>query len=220
MRLRWRREARSASLCHVSGARLVPVPHLAHASRVRRKRRLLGGALALALLGTTIASGCGRAGSGMAPGKARDAGPTCDGQFDPNAVTAVLEAQSKAWNDGDIEGFLGGYERSEALVFTSGGHVRRGFEETRTKFRARYGSASDSMGHLSFDMLDVRGLGRCRDAAVVLGRWRVTDSAEAGSGVFSVLLERDAGGAWHIVHDHTSSDPEPLPPGTDAPPSP
>ena len=61
------------------------------------------------------------------------------------------------------------------------------------------------MGQLTFELLDVRPLGSCSDAAVVLGRWKLTDTSVAGSGVFSVILERH-GERWEIVHDHTSSD--------------
>jgi ketosteroid isomerase-like protein len=59
------------------------------------------------------------------------------------------------------------------------------------------------MGHLDFEILDVRGLGD--DGAVVLGRWRLTDTPEAGAGVFSLAFLR-TGEGWRIVHDHTSAD--------------
>lgn len=117
----------------------------------------------------------------------------------------VLERQREAWNAGDLDGFLAGYERSDALLFTSGGKIRRGFDETREKYRARYGDARETMGVLMFEILDVRALGQCSDAAIVLGRWTVSESPEAGSGVFSVILERRAD-TWLIVHDHTSAD--------------
>lgn len=137
-------------------------------------------------------------------GCARDEAPACEGTFDEAAVVAVLDEQSAAWNRGDLDGFLAGYEQSEKLLFTSGANIRRGFEETREKYRARYGQAQDTMGQLSFEILDVRGLGSCAEAAVVLGRWSVTGTAVAGAGVFSVILERQADG-WKIVHDHTSA---------------
>lgn len=121
-------------------------------------------------------------------------------------MVAVLEEQREAWNAGDLDGFLAGYERSEALLFTSGAKIRRGFEETREKYLARYGSARETMGELRFEILDVRALGSCSDAAIVLGRWQLTETPEAGSGVFSVILERQ-GESWRIVHDHTSADP-------------
>jgi ketosteroid isomerase-like protein len=141
---------------------------------------------------------------GLAAGCARDEAPACGGPFDEAAVVQVLDEQRAAWNRGDLDGFLAGYERSERLLFTSGGNIRRGFDETRDKYRARYGQAPETMGQLRFEVLDVRPLGSCADAAVVLGRWEVTDTAVAGAGVFSVILERH-GERWEIVHDHTSS---------------
>ncbi len=131
----------------------------------------------------------------------------CAEKFDEAAVVAVLDGQRAAWNAGDLDGFLAGYEQSDALLFTSGAKIRQGFDETREKYRARYGSAGDTMGQLSFEILDVRAIGRCSDGAIVLGRWAVSASPEAGSGVFSVILERHEG-AWEIIHDHTSADPQ------------
>jgi len=40
-------------------------------------------------------------------------------------VAAVLEAQASAWNRGDIAGYMEGYWKSDSLLFTSGGAVRR-----------------------------------------------------------------------------------------------
>ncbi|WP_181234552.1 YybH family protein [Enhygromyxa salina] len=136
--------------------------------------------------------------------------PPCPGAYDEAAVVAVLETQRAAWNQGDLDGFLAGYEPSEALLFTSGASIRQGFEETRDKYRARYGDAPETMGTLAFEILDVRALGQCADAAIVLGRWALTDTPEAGAGVFSVILEK-RGASWQIVHDHTSAEILPVP---------
>lgn len=61
----------------------------------------------------------------------------------------------------------------------------------------------------AFEVLQVTPLGA--DGAVVLGRWRLTETPSPGSGVFSLVLER-RGSVWRIVHDHTSSDPTPVAP--------
>jgi ketosteroid isomerase-like protein len=143
---------------------------------------------------------------GLGAGGCGDRSEDCTQGFDEAAVVAVLDGQREAWNAGELDGFLAGYEQSEALVFTSGAKIRRGYTETREKYRARYGEARETMGVLSFEILDVRPLGRCSDAAIVLGRYAVRESPEAGSGVFSVILERRAD-SWLIVHDHTSADP-------------
>lgn len=125
---------------------------------------------------------------------------------DDQAVRAVLAAQMDAWNRGDLDGFLDGYAREPALVFTSGAKIRRGWQETHDTFLARYGEAKDTMGKLAFEVLGVQAVGG--DGAVVLGRWSL-DGPNAGSGVFSVVLERRADG-WKVIHDHTSSAPPPV----------
>ena len=122
---------------------------------------------------------------------------------DRAAVEAVLAAQADAWNRGDLAGYMDGYARTDDLVFTSGAQIRRGWQETRDKYQARYGSDPSTMGRLTFELLGVQPVGA--DGAVVLGRWRL-DGPQAGSGVFSVVLERRPEG-WRVVHDHTSSDP-------------
>ncbi|MDC0717331.1 YybH family protein [Nannocystis bainbridge] len=133
---------------------------------------------------------------------------------DRRAVEGVLSEQAEAWNHGDLEGFLRAYEPSEALVFTSGGAIRRGFVAARARYLERYGARGiESMGHLEFTVVDVRGIGR--DAAVVLGRWRLTQTEAAGAGVFTLVLQRDARG-WTIVHDHTSVDSAGPPPAAGA----
>jgi ketosteroid isomerase-like protein len=122
---------------------------------------------------------------------------------DDAAVRAVLHTQQDAWNRGDLEAFMVGYARTPDLVFTSGGNIRRGWQDTYDKYRARYGGDHAGMGHLDFEVLGVQPLGA--DGAIVLGRWRLTETPNAGGGVFSLGFARtDAG--WRIVHDHTSLD--------------
>ncbi|MCC6996318.1 MAG: DUF4440 domain-containing protein [Deltaproteobacteria bacterium] len=120
---------------------------------------------------------------------------------DDAAVRAVLETQREAWNRGDLDAFMAGYARADELTFTSGGHIQRGFAATQARYRERYGDGAAGMGQLDFELLAVQGVGA--DGAVVLGRWRLTGTASAGGGVFSVVLERQAAG-WRVIHDHTS----------------
>ena len=121
----------------------------------------------------------------------------------------MLAAQQSAWNRGDLDGYMAGYLRAEELVFTSGSKVRRGWQETYDKYKARYGTDPATMGALAFEILGVQQLGA--DGAIVLGRWMLTNTPNAGSGIFSVALRRTDRG-WLVVHDHTSSDPPPINP--------
>lgn len=131
--------------------------------------------------------------------------------FDPSATRATiyetLERQRQAWNRGDLDAYMDGYAHDPDLVFTSGGKIRRGWDETLAAYRKRYGSDHASMGQLAFEVLGIQIVGEA--GAVVLGRWRLTSTPEAGQGVFSVVYEkRPEGGrdVWKIVHDHTSLD--------------
>jgi uncharacterized protein (TIGR02246 family) len=125
---------------------------------------------------------------------------------DDAAVRAVLTTQRDAWNRGDLDAFMAGYLHSPDLVFTSGGQIRHGYDETIAKYRAKYGADRSTMGHLSFEILQVQQLGA--DGAIVLGRWKLTDTPNAGGGVFSLGFQRTRDG-WRIIHDHTSSDAAP-----------
>lgn len=124
---------------------------------------------------------------------------------DREAIAGLLADQVAAWNRGDLDGFLRAYEPSEALVFTSGGAINRGFTATRARYLQRYAArGSETMGHLALELLEIRALGR--DGAVALGRWSLSATAAAGEGVFTLALLRTAAG-WRIVHDHTSLAP-------------
>ncbi len=120
---------------------------------------------------------------------------------DRAAITTVLERQIAAWNRGDLAGYMDGYARTPALVFTSGSKVRRGWQDAFDHYQARYATDPRAMGTLTFDIDSIDAVGA--DGAVVLGRWDLTNSEHPGHGVFTLVLERRPEG-WRIVHDHTS----------------
>jgi ketosteroid isomerase-like protein len=129
-------------------------------------------------------------------------------RFEPDdraAIRSVLERQVEAWNRGDLAGYMEGYARSPALIFTSGGNVRRGWQNAFDHYQARYATDPKAMGVLRFQIESIDPVGPVGgDGAVVLGRWELTGTAQAGRGVFSLVLERRPEG-WRIIHDHTSA---------------
>ena len=125
---------------------------------------------------------------------------------DDQAIRGVIAAQAAAWNRGDLDGYMAGYAHSPELVFTSGGNIRHGYDETLAKYRAKYGSDKSTMGALGLEVISIQHMGA--DGAIVLGRWKLTATPNAGGGVFSIAFERTSAG-WRIVHDHTSADPKP-----------
>lgn len=121
----------------------------------------------------------------------------------------ILDAQSEAWNRGDIDGFMHHYWQSDRLTFSSDGHTRRGWTETKARYEQRY-PTPERMGQLEFTDLEAHLLGD--NAALMLGRWHLTREPDPIGGVFSLVFEL-IDGQWKIIHDHTSSTPpEEVPP--------
>jgi uncharacterized protein (TIGR02246 family) len=116
------------------------------------------------------------------------------------AVEAMLRTQEQAWNDGNLDGFMEHYWKSDALTFSSGGDTTRGWTATRDRYRTRY-PTRETMGRLTLTDFEITPLGD--SAALVLGRWQVARDSEPLAGNFS-LVTRKIDGRWVVVHDHTS----------------
>jgi ketosteroid isomerase-like protein len=117
------------------------------------------------------------------------------------AIRAVLDAQTAAWNRGDVEGFMDGYERSDQTVFVSGDTITRGWQTVLDRYKKSY-DTREKMGTLVFDDLDIKPLSPFY--AVAAGRWHLTRYGDAPHGRFTLILRKTSAG-WRIVHDHTSS---------------
>lgn len=122
-----------------------------------------------------------------------------------DVIRATLNAQVAAWNEGDLEGFMDGYWKSDDLRFVSGTEVSKGWSQTLKRYRSRYGDGQ-SLGQLRFKDLDVQLVRH--DVAVVVGRYDLQRADGADSGLFTLVMKR-IDGAWRIVHDHTVADPKP-----------
>jgi ketosteroid isomerase-like protein len=117
-----------------------------------------------------------------------------------NAIRAVLDAQRDAWNRGDIEGYMEGYERSKDTVFVSGDNVTRGWQTVLERYKRNY-DTREKMGVLTFSDLEINLLNET--SAVVLGRWMLKRAQDEPHGRFTLIFKRTKKG-WRIVHDHTS----------------
>lgn len=117
-------------------------------------------------------------------------------------ILDVMRAQQAAWNRGDIDAFMEGYERSDKIAFV-GTEVLHGYDAVKARYHRKYGDRA-KMGTLQFSDFEVRLL--TDETAVVIGRFHLTRSEEGGgdaSGIFTVVfLKTDQG--WKVVHDHTS----------------
>ena len=121
-----------------------------------------------------------------------------------SAVRAVLDAQVQAWNRGDVEGYMDGYERADTTTFVSGDTVTRGWQTVLERYKRSY-DTREKMGTLEFAELDIKPLSPFYAQAT--GRWKLVRAADAPQGRFTLIFRRTDRG-WRITHDHTSSAPE------------
>jgi beta-aspartyl-peptidase (threonine type) len=115
-------------------------------------------------------------------------------------IRRVMNDQTAAWNAGDIEGFMRGYWNSPELKFVSGANVTKGWQPTLDRYKKSYDSRA-KMGTLEFSDMEITVLSK--DAAVVLGTWKLQREADAPGGKFTLVFRKFKDG-WRIVHDHTS----------------
>jgi ketosteroid isomerase-like protein len=120
--------------------------------------------------------------------------------FVPGDETAIRDAmsdQEKAWDAGDIPGFMKGY--SDSVCFISKKGRTCGKEGVTANYIKSYPDKA-TMGDLFFDGLEVLPAGG--NHAWVTGRWQLFRVADTVGGGFSLLWEREAQG-WRILRDHT-----------------
>jgi len=117
-------------------------------------------------------------------------------------IRGVMEAQQAAWNRGDVEGFMSGYDASDSTTFV-GSTITRGYRQVLENYHRRY-PTKEKMGQLTFSAIEVLPLGA--EYASVLGKWHLDRPREAGGDVggFFTLLFRKTEKGWKIVLDHTS----------------
>lgn len=114
-------------------------------------------------------------------------------------IRSVLDKQAAAWNRGDINGYMDGYQRSDDTMFV-GTDVTRGWTKVRDRYLAKYDTRA-KMGTLEFSDLNFRPFSN--DDVVVTGAWKLTRAADSPQGRFTLIFHRLKEG-WRIVYDHSS----------------
>src|SRR5438270_8541700 len=104
-----------------------------------------------------------------------------------SAIRIVLDAQAAAWNRGDIEGYMDGYDRSPNTEFVGGDSITRGWQEVLDRYKRKY-DTREKMGTLTFSDLEINMLSG--DAALALGRWRLKRATDEPHGTFTLLFRK------------------------------
>ena len=119
---------------------------------------------------------------------------------DKQAIVKLMHDQQLAWSNGDIDGFMQGYWKSDSLMFIGKRGPTYGWQQTFDNYKKGYPDKA-AMGKLTFRIDKVELLGS-RDA-FVMGAWSLAREKDAPGGYFTLWF-RKIKGEWKIICDHTS----------------
>jgi hypothetical protein len=119
---------------------------------------------------------------------------------DEREILAILENQTKAWNNGDLDRFMIGYLKSDSLMYIGKAGVTYGYNATLDRYKKNY-AGPDNMGKLRFDILHLKPLGP--NYYMVVGKWYLTRKAGDVGGHYTLIFEKQHG-EWLIIADHSS----------------
>ena len=118
------------------------------------------------------------------------------------AAVKVVLAQQRAWNAGDLSGFLARY-RDEPDTEAILGQTAKGLGNIRALFHASYPS-HDSMGQIEYSDFDSHALGP--EYTLVVAHYVLARSKKAGGGAEGTLTEvvQKTGDTWQIIFSQTT----------------
>ncbi|HEV8283851.1 MAG TPA: nuclear transport factor 2 family protein [Chitinophagaceae bacterium] len=116
------------------------------------------------------------------------------------SIRKVLNEQVKAWNRGDVVGYMQGYWKNDSLMFIGKNGINWSWTKTLENYKKSYPDTT-TMGKLSFDILLVKELSSTY--YYVVGKWTLKRSIGDLSGYYNLLFKK-INGQWLIIADHTS----------------
>jgi len=116
------------------------------------------------------------------------------------ALRKVLDGQTKAWNNGNIEDFMKGYWQNDSLMFVGKSGITYGWQNTLNNYKRNYPD-TNAMGKLSFDILSVKRLSQ--RYFHVIGKWNLYRNIGNLEGHFMLLFKKIKA-RWLIIADHSS----------------
>ena len=118
-------------------------------------------------------------------------------EADKKEILTVLNTQSKAWSNGDLEGFMQGYWKSDSLKFYGSNGLTKGWQNTLNNYKKSYPTTNET-GQLKFVINDISKIEN--DAYWVMGEYHLTRNVGDANDVFIVIFKK-INGEWKIVAD-------------------
>jgi len=113
----------------------------------------------------------------------------------------LLESQLKAWNQGDMKGYMQGYWNSDSLQFITAKGITMGYETVLANYSKSF-STRELMGNLNFEITKLNFLDNNYLLAQVVGTWKVQTANKTSNGTFSLII-KFFGNTPKIIIDHT-----------------
>lgn len=120
-----------------------------------------------------------------------------DDSINKKAILDVLEKQSIAWSDNDLEGFMEGYWKSDSLKFYGTNGVTYGWKNTLNRYQKGYPS-KDYTGTLNFKIISITKI--AEDVYYVLGEYHLERKVGDANGGFMVIFKKIEA-EWKIIAD-------------------
>lgn len=116
------------------------------------------------------------------------------------AIVSALKSQETSWNNGDINGYMQYYWKSDSLKFITSKGITCGWQATLDGYKKSYPDKK-AMGTLTFS--DLHFLKIKNNLALVTGKWQLVKESVNVGGWYSLLWKKIKGN-WLIIIDHTS----------------
>lgn len=115
-------------------------------------------------------------------------------------ILNVLHEQQICWNNGNLDGFMKGYWKSDSLLFIGSKGPTYGWQKTLDNYKKSYPN-KEKMGILEFSDVNVTMLGK--NYAYVFGKWKLIRQNDSPNGIYTLTFQKFKDG-WKIISDHTN----------------
>ena len=115
-------------------------------------------------------------------------------------IARVMHQQQIDWSNGDLDGFMKSYWKSDSLVFIGKRGPTYGWQQALDNYKKGYPDKA-AMGKLTFRLDKIELL--TKTDAFVMGAWSLAREKDNPGGYFTLWFKK-VNGKWVIVCDHTS----------------
>ncbi len=125
--------------------------------------------------------------------------PKINQQQDIESIKQVLYKSADDWSEGDIEGFMNAYWKSDKLQFIGASGITYGWQQTFENYKKGYPS-KDHTGKLTFEIQSVDFL--AKNLYSLTGKYKLERKIGQANGIFTLLFKK-IDNKWVIISDHS-----------------